>query len=61
MNVMVNRNFLGYSKAFINERDSPNAFVDDSIIVEGIPTEAHTSGLRPCTTLVNTSIVEQPK
>jgi hypothetical protein len=42
MNVMVDRNFLGYSKAFINERDSHNGFVDDSIVVEGLPTEAHT-------------------
>jgi hypothetical protein len=41
-NVMVDRNILGYLKAFINERDSHNAFVDDSIGVEGLPTEAHT-------------------
>ncbi len=54
MNIMVDRNFLGYSKAFINERDSHNAFVDDSIVVEGLPNEAHTIGSRPCTTQVKT-------
>ncbi len=41
-NVMVDRNILGYLKAFINERDSHNAFVDDDRVVEGLPTEAHT-------------------
>ena len=39
---MVDRNFLGYSKSFTNGRDSHNAFVDDSIIIEGLPTQAHT-------------------
>jgi len=54
MNVMFDRNFLGYSRAFINERDRHKAFVDDSIVVEVCPLKRTRSGSRLCTTLVKT-------